>query len=120
MRRVAIAALVAVSLASCGDADPSPPTAEDLADLDLSPDVTITVDEGGYDPAELSERAGTVYRLVNDGDEPHSFTADDQAFDTGLMLPGEDTTLVLTEPGEHAFHDIEEPDHEGTITVVGQ
>ena len=36
--------------AACGDADPSPPTPADLADIDLSPDHTITVDEDGYEP----------------------------------------------------------------------
>ena len=33
------------------------------------------------------------------------------------MLPGEETTLVLTEPDEVTFFDVEDPDHEGTLVV---
>jgi plastocyanin len=118
MRLVALAALAALLLGSCVDSEASPPTRSDLADIDLSPDHTITVSEDGYDPAELEVESGEVILLVNDGDEPHSFAADDEAFDTGRLLPGEDTTLVITEPGTHAFHDVEDPDRRGTLTVL--
>jgi plastocyanin len=120
MKRTALAALVAVALVGCGDPDPSPPTREDLADIDLSPDHTITVDEDGYEPDELEVEAGEVILLVNEGDGPHSFTADDQEFDTGRMQPGEETTLVLTEPARITYFDVEERDHEGTLVVVAQ
>ena len=120
MRRAVIAALAAVALAACGDAHPSPPTPEDLADIDLSPDHTITVDEDGYEPSTLEVEAGEVILLVNDGDGPHSFTAEDQQFDTGRMLPGEETTLVLTEPDDITYTDVEAPDHEGSLVVEVQ
>jgi hypothetical protein len=38
---------------------PEPPTAEDLADIDLSPDHTITVDEDGYEPPSSRWRPAT-------------------------------------------------------------
>jgi plastocyanin len=120
MRRTVIAVLAAVALGSCGDAEPSAPTPEDLADIDLSPDHTITVDEDGYDPGSLEVEAGEVILLVNEGDGPHSFTADEQEFDTGRMLPGDETTLVLTEPGRIAYSDVESPDHEATLVVQDQ
>jgi plastocyanin len=121
MRRGALgAALAAVLVAGCGDSDPSPPTAEDLREIDLSPDHTITVDEDGYEPAELEVTAGEVVLLVNEGDEPHSFTADDGSFDTGRMQPGDETTVVLAEPTTVHFHDVEAPDEEGTLTVAPQ
>jgi plastocyanin len=116
MRRVALLLAVAL-LAACGDPDPSSPTAADLEAIDVSPDHTIVVDEDGFDPATLEVTAGDVVLLVNEGDEDHSFTADEQRFDT-RMEPGDETTIVLTEPGEVPFHDVEDPDHEGTLTVV--
>lgn len=119
MRRVALASAV-VLLSACGDAEPSSPTAADLRAIDVSPDHTITVDEDGYAPPSLEVVAGDVILLVNEGDEEHSFTADEQRFDTGRMQPGDDTTLVLTEPGEIRFHDLEEPDHEATLTVAAR
>jgi plastocyanin len=107
----------AIVLSGCVDPKPSSPTAADLAEIDLSPDHTITVDADGFDPAALEVEAGDVVLLVNDGDEPHSFTAEER-FDTGRLAPGDETTLVLTEPGEIPYRDLEAPDHEGTLTIV--
>ncbi len=117
MRRVVLVAAVAL-LGGCGDPEPSSPTAADLEAVDVSPDHTIVVDEDGFDPATLEVVAGDVVLLVNRGDEAHSFTAAEQRFNTGRMQPGDETTLVLTEPGEVPFHDREDPAHEGTLTVT--
>lgn len=104
-------------LASCVDPKPSSPTAEDLRDIDLTPDHTITVDESGFHPDALEVRSGEVVRFVNEGAEQHSFTAEER-FDTGRMEPGDDTTVVLTEPGEIPYQDLENPDEQATITIV--
>jgi plastocyanin len=120
MRRRPIAGLVAASLlalTACGDSEPSSPSAADLESIDLTPEVTIVVDEAGFDPATIEVAPGTVIRLVNEGDEPHSFTAEER-FDTGRLEPGEDTVLVLTEPGEIPYLDVADPDHEGTLTIL--
>lgn len=118
MRLVATGvALALLVTAGCIDPEPSAPTADDLRDIDLTPDHTVTVDEEGFDPASLEVQAGEVVLLVNEGGEEHSFTADER-FDTGRMEPGDDTTLVLTEPGEVTYRDLEAPDHEGAITIV--
>jgi plastocyanin len=117
--RVLLAALLGAAVVSSGCVDPKPssPTAADLAEIDLSPDHTITVDGDGFHPGTLEVEAGEVVLLVNDGSEPHSFTAEER-FDTGRLEPGDETTLVLTEPGEVPYRDLEAPDHEGTLTVV--
>lgn len=119
MRRVAVAMLLGAAgllVGACGEADPSSPTPEDLRQIDLSPDHTITVDDDGFDPAELAVTSGDVVLLVNEGTGLHSFTAEER-FDTGRMEPGDETTLVLTEPGEIPYEDLENPDAEGTLTI---
>lgn len=114
----ALLALASLGTASgCVDPEPSSPTPEDIAAIDVSPDHTITVDEEGFHPAELDVRPGEVVLLVNEGTEPHSFTADER-FDTGRLEPGEDTTLVLTEPGDVPYRDLEAPEHEATLTIL--
>lgn len=117
--RTAWAVMTAVVvLGGCGDSDPSAPTPADLAEIsDFEPEETITVDDDGYEPATLSVEPGTVIRLENEGDGPHSFTEDDQRFDTGRLLPGEATTLVLVEPGTYTFHDAEDPDRTAELRV---
>ena len=107
----------AMLLSGCGDPKPSSPTPADLAKIDFTPDHTISVDDDGFHPATLVVRAGDVLLLVNEGTGLHSFTADDR-FDTGRMHPGEKTTMVLSEPGEIPYRDLEHADHTGIITVV--
>ena len=106
-----------VMIAACGGARPSAPTPADIAAIDVRPDHTITVTEDGYDPARLRVQPGDVIRLVNEGSTPHSFTASDHRFDT-RMAPGDDTTLVLSEPGDISYRDVEASTHRGTITVA--
>jgi plastocyanin len=110
-------AVLLALVAGCVDPKPSSPTAADLRKIDLSPDHTVTVDERGFTPRSLRVRSGEVVLLVNRGTGLHSFTADER-FDTGRLHPGDETTLVLTEPGEIGYHDLEAPDHRATLTVV--
>lgn len=116
-RAAALVGALVVAVAGCVDPEPSSPTPEDIAAIDVSPDHTITVDADGFEPAELEIEAGEVVLLVNEGQEQHSFTAEER-FDTGRMEPGDETTLVLTEPGEVPYRDLEVPDHEGTLTII--
>lgn len=43
--------------------------------------------------------AGQTLTVRNDGEMPHSITAVDGSFDSGLMQPGETYAITLTEPG---------------------
>gem|GEM_PF-3292508 len=113
---VTSAAVLVAVLSGCVDPKPSSPTPEDLRAIDLSPDHTISVDEDGFDPDRLEVRSGEVVLLVNEGDDLHSFTAEER-FDTGRMEPGEETTLRLTEPGEIPYRDLES-DAEGVLTIL--
>ncbi len=115
--RGAFAIAAALLLAGCGSSKPSSPTAADLGRIDFATDHTITVDERGFSPSELTVRAGDVVLLVNRGSQPHSFTADER-FDTGRLGPGDETTLVLTEPGRIRVVDVAMPAHTATLTVV--
>lgn len=117
MRWAAGAACLVVLAAGCVDPDPSTPTMEDLGEIDLSPDHTITVDDGGFRPEHLEVVAGDVVLLVNEGTEAHSFTAE-KRFDTGRLEPGEDSTLVLGEPGEIPYWDLADRSHRATIVVT--
>jgi plastocyanin len=105
LRRGALAglALALVVAAGCSK-DRRFPTAADLEGRDFTPDHTVTVDADGFDPAELEITSGEIVLLVNDGDEAHSFSAEER-FDTGLLQPGEEVTLIMERPGEIPYQD---------------
>ena len=85
-------------------------------------------EELGFDPSELTVETGTAVVLANVGGKPHTLTADDGSFDTGIVNPGaaggkfagSNATVVPNRPGEFPFHCEVHPDvMKGVLTVTG-
>jgi len=81
-----------------------------------------------FDPNNLTVTTGTTLLVANVGGKPHTVTADDGSFDTGVITPGAEggrfaghnATITLTKPGTFAFHcDIHPALMKGTVTVLG-
>ena len=51
-------------------------------------DPGFTGDKFRFDPDELTVAAGTTLLVANVGGKPHTLTADDGSFDTGIIDPG--------------------------------
>lgn len=66
--------------------------------------VVVEIRNFAYGTAEVTVRPGTTVVWVNRDQVQHSVTADDGAFDSGLVNPGERFGLTFTEPGGHAYH----------------
>ena len=88
-----------------------------------------TGDELRFDPDELTVAAGTTLLVANVGGKPHSLTADDGSFDTGIIDPGaeggrfagKNASVTLNQAGTFKFHcEIHPAAMKGTITVTGQ
>jgi len=82
-----------------------------------------------FEPNALKVEAGSSVLFANVGGKPHTFTADDGSFDTGIVAPGAENgrfagnnaTVTLNKPGTFAFHcDIHPQAMKGTLTVTGQ
>lgn len=59
-------------------------------------DATETVlQDNCFDPVSATAPAGTTITIRNDGTQPHTYTAVDGAFDTGVLQPGDSTTIEL-------------------------
>jgi len=79
-------------------------------------------------PNTLTAQTGSTILFANVGGKPHTMTADDGSFDTGVVPPGAEggrfagtnATFTLTKPGTFTFHcDIHPQVMKGTLTVTG-
>lgn len=50
-------------------------------------------------PVSATAAAGSTVTVRNDGQMPHTYTAVDGAFDTGVLQPGDSTTVELPQGG---------------------
>ena len=96
-------------MVGCASDDPTrPPT---LPTIDFTATAVVVLDDGalraedGPGPDEpssldpLTVPGGSVLEVVNDGEEPGRLRAG-TAFDTGTLLPGERTVVVLANDGD--------------------
>jgi plastocyanin len=81
-----------------------------------------------FDTPDLKVAAGTTLLVANVGGKPHSLTAEDGSFDTGIIQPGAEkgrfsgtnASLTLNTPGTFAFFCAIHPQAmKGTLTVEG-
>lgn len=82
-----------------------------------------------FDPAELSVETGTTILFANVGGKPHTLTADDGSFDSGVVTPGSEggrfaganATVTPEKPGRFGFHcEVHPAAMKGVLTVTGQ
>jgi plastocyanin len=92
-------------------------------------DPGFTGDKLRFDPPELTVAAGTTLLVANVGGKPHSLTADNGAFDTGIVDPGAEggrfaghnASVTLNQAGTFKFHcEIHPAAMKGTVTVTGE
>jgi plastocyanin len=104
--------------------DPTTVPAETTAPADSTapaPNSTMTVDisNHAFNPAQLNVAPGTTVTFVNNDTEPHTATADNGLFDTGVLQPGSSFDVFLEGSGTVTYHCELHPDMQGSI-VVGQ
>jgi hypothetical protein len=115
-RVLATAGVVLVLLlAGCsGDRKPEPT----IATVDFTPRVAVSVDERGFrvesvdsstasiDPEQPVVSAGTVVEIRNVGTDARRVVAGTK-IDTGVMEPGDTTTVVLSEAADLELRDVD-------------
>jgi plastocyanin len=116
MARAAVVAAAAACLLVACSSGPQEPGPHDLERFDVKTKATITVDEDGFSPAQLTITAGDVIEVVNEGADAHDAIGGDR-FDTGKIEPGDTVALVMTKPGTIRYHDRFAADHKATLTV---
>ena len=102
--------------------DPTRVPAETTAPAESAtpaPNSTITVDisNHAFNPAQLNVAPGTTVTFVNNDTEPHTATADNGVFDTGVLEPGSSFDVFFDGSGTVAYHCELHPDMQGSIVV---
>lgn len=72
-----------------------------------------------FAPAAVTVPTGTTVAWVNDDAVPHTVSAADGAFDSGILDPGNSFAFTFNEPGTFAYVCQLHPRMQGTVTVTG-
>jgi plastocyanin len=77
---------------------------------------TVELKDFAYNPKTITVKVGSKVTIVNKDLTGHSVTADDKSFDSGVLTPGESTTLTFDKAGTFGYHCTPHPNM--TLTVV--
>jgi plastocyanin len=104
-------------------AEPSTPTQTTAPTQTTVPDLngqkTVNIYNHAFDPAQLNVASGTTVRFINRDTEPHTATADNNLFDTGVLEPGGSFKVYFEGSGTVTYHCELHPDMKGSL-VVGE
>jgi|SRR5215211_3749650 len=80
-------------------------------------EMTVSIQDFFFEPDQLTVAPGTTVTWVNDGEQPHTSTADDGTWDSGTLQPGESYSFTFDEPGDYSYFCEIHPDMTATVTV---
>lgn len=89
---ITLAFLCLALLAACGSGSPNI----------QGPSVSVT--DNSFSPRELYIQAGQAVTWVNNGEEIHTITADDNTFDSGNFASGKTYSHTFTQPGRYPYY----------------
>lgn len=81
--------------------------------------MTVSIEDFFFSPANMTVAPGTTVTWVNNGQAPHTSTADDGTWDSGTLQPGESFSFTFNQAGTYIYHCTIHPNMTGTITVGG-
>jgi plastocyanin len=78
---------------------------------------TVHIRNETFIPATLTVNAGQSVTFVNDDDDAHTATADDNAWDSEGLNQGQQWSHVFSSAGKVSYHCTVHPTMHGTIVV---
>jgi LPXTG-motif cell wall-anchored protein len=82
-------------------------------------DMTVSIQDFSFDPGQISVAPGTKVTWVNEGQAPHTSTADDGSWDSGTLQPGDDFSFTFDKPGTYTYHCSVHPQMTASVKVSG-
>ena len=80
---------------------------------------TVSIKNFAFNPPNATVAPGTTVTWVNNDQTAHTVTANDGAFDSGTLQPGQSYSFVFDKPGTYAYHCNIHPYMTATVTVSG-
>jgi plastocyanin len=80
---------------------------------------SVDIGDNFFDPPQAAVEPGSTITWTNKGDEPHTVTADDGSFDSGMLNPGDSYTVAFDGQGTVTYHCAIHPEMRGSVTVGG-
>ena len=80
---------------------------------------TVRIANLAFDPATITVPAGSTVTWSNEDVTPHTATAIDGLFDSGIFDPGASFSFTFTEPGTFAYQCLLHPNMQGSVVVGG-
>ena len=78
---------------------------------------SVTIADFQFTPAQITVNQGDTVTWTNNGPTPHSATAPDGTFDTGIFPAGQSRSHTFTEAGTFSYICTPHPNMHGTIVV---
>jgi plastocyanin len=80
---------------------------------------TVSIKNFAFNPPNATVAPGTTVTWVNNDQTAHTVTANDGAFDSGTLQPGQSYSFKFDKAGTYAYHCNIHPDMTATVTVSG-
>src|SRR5829696_5734430 len=81
--------------------------------------VSVSIADNFFDVADITVEPGTTVYWLNEGQVPHTVTADDGSFDSGQLNPGDSYIVTFLGSGVVSYHCELHPEMVGSVTVGG-
>jgi len=79
----------------------------------------VSIGDNYFDVADVAIEPGTTVIWTNQGQVPHTVTADDGSFDSGELSPGDSYIVTFLGSGKLPYHCELHPEMVGSVTVGG-
>src|SRR5215217_801902 len=80
---------------------------------------TVSIKDFAFNPPNATVAPGTTVTWVNNDQTAHTVTANDGAFDSGTLQPGQSYSFAFDKAGTYAYHCNIHPDMTATVSVSG-
>jgi plastocyanin len=80
---------------------------------------SVAIEDFYFEPANAAVNPGDTITWVNEGNHPHTVTADDGRFDSEVLNPGDSFSVTFPEAGTVGYHCEIHPSMTGSVSVGG-